>query len=112
MVGGALEEGRARRVAVRIAASGRHDALPLLRDFTRLVRLERDRRTALVASALPLPADVRDGVSAQLARVYGPTIRTTFAVDPALLAGVSIRVASQVYDGSVRARLAALESRL
>jgi F0F1-type ATP synthase delta subunit len=33
-------------------------------------------------------------------------------VDPALLAGVSIRVGSEVYDGSVRARLAAFESRL
>jgi F-type H+-transporting ATPase subunit delta len=112
VVDGVLDEGRVRHVAARTAASGRQDALPLLSQFARLVRLDRDRRTALVASALPLPADVRDGVSAQLARTYGPTIRVKFAVDPVLLAGVSIRVGSQVYDGSVRARLAALESRL
>jgi F-type H+-transporting ATPase subunit delta len=110
VVGGVVDEGRVRQVAARIAASGRHDTLPLLSHFARLVRLDRDRHTAVVASALPLPDDVRDGVSAQIARAHGPRIRVKFAVDPALLAGVSIRVGSQVYDGSVRARLAALES--
>jgi F-type H+-transporting ATPase subunit delta len=112
VAGGVLDEGRARQVAALTAASRRADTLPLLSQFARLVRLDCDRRTALVASALPLPADVRDDVSAHLARAYGPTIRVTFEVDPALLAGVSIRVGSEVYDGSVRARLAALESRL
>jgi F-type H+-transporting ATPase subunit delta len=112
VIGGVVDEGRARQVAARTAAFGGHDALPVLGEFARLVRLDCDRRTALVASALPLPTDVRDGVSAQLARAYGPTIRVKFAVDTALLAGVSIRVGSEVYDGSVRARLAELESRL
>jgi F-type H+-transporting ATPase subunit delta len=112
LVGGVLDEGRARQVAALTTASGRQDTVPLLGQFARLVRLDCDRRTALVASALPLPADVQDGVSAHLARAYGPTIRVKFAVDAALLAGVSIRVGSDVYDGSVRARLAALEARL
>ena len=112
VVNSVLDEGRVREVVARTAASGRQDALPLLSHFARLVRLDCARRTAVVASAQPLPADVRDGLDAQLTGAYGPTIRVIFAVEPALLAGVSIRVGSQVYDGSVRARLAALESRL
>jgi F-type H+-transporting ATPase subunit delta len=111
-VNSVLDEGRVREVVARIAASGRQDALPLLGHFARLVRLDCDRRAALVASALPLPADVREDLSAQIARAHGLRIRVTFAVEPALLGGVSIRVGSHVYDGSVRARLAALESRL
>jgi F-type H+-transporting ATPase subunit delta len=112
MVGDVLDEGRARRVAALTVASRRQDMLTLLSQFARLVRLDCDRRTALVASALPLPADVRDDVRVHLTRAYGPTMRVKFAVDAALLAGVSIRVGSDVYDGSVRARLAALEARL
>jgi F-type H+-transporting ATPase subunit delta len=112
VVDGLLDEGRARQVAARIAASRRHRSLPVLGEFARLVRLDCERRTSVVESAVALPPDVRDGVSARLAAVYGPAITVTFAVEPALLAGISIRVGSEVYDGSVRARLAALEARL
>ena len=45
------------------------------------------------------------------ARLYGPGIVTSFAEDPALIGGVRITVGSDVYDGSVRAGLAALEAR-
>ena len=112
VVEGLLDEGRVRQVAARIAASGRHGSLPVLGEFVRLVRLDCERRAVVVESAAPLPHDVRDGVSARLAEAYGPAITVTFGVDPALLAGISVRVGSEVYDGSVRARLAALEARL
>jgi F0F1-type ATP synthase delta subunit len=35
-----------------------------------------------------------------------------FAVDPALIGGLRIQVGSDVYDGSIRARLATLDARL
>ena len=112
VVEGLLDEGRVRQVAARILAPGRHGSLPVLSEFARLVRLDYERRAVLVESAVPLPHDVRDDVSARLADAYGPAITVTFGVDPALLAGISVRVGSEVYDGSVRARLAALEARL
>ena len=112
VVEGLLDEGRVRQVAARIAAPGRHGSLPILSEFARLVRLDCERRTVVVESAVPLPHDVRDGVGARLADAYGPAITVTFGVDPALLAGISVRVGSEIYDGSVRARLAALEARL
>ena len=46
-------------------------------------------------------------------RVYGPKVEALFEVNPALIGGMRIKVGSEVYsDGSVRARLTALEARL
>jgi F-type H+-transporting ATPase subunit delta len=112
VIDGGLDEARARHVAQRLAASGRRTALPLLSDFVRLVRLEHDRRTAIVESAAPLPDAVRDRVQTNLARLYGPRVGARFEANPALIGGMRVRVGSDVYDGSVRARLAALERRM
>jgi F-type H+-transporting ATPase subunit delta len=107
-----LDETRARHVVQELASSGRRDAIPLLTAFLRLVRLDRDRHAALVESAEPLGGGLRSLIEADLARIYGPRITTSFRQNPALIGGVRIKVGSDVYDGSVRARLAALEARL
>jgi F-type H+-transporting ATPase subunit delta len=111
LVDGLLDDGRVRLVAQRVAASGRRGALPILSGFQRLVRLERDRHTAIVESAEPLAGSVRDAVQDGLARVYGRGLDTSFGQNPALIGGMRIKVGSDVYDGTVRARLAALAAR-
>ena len=111
LVDGLLDDGRVRLVARRVAASGRRGALPILSGFRRLVRLERDRHTAIVESAEPLAGSVRDAVQDGLARVYGRGLETSFGQNPALIGGMRIKVGSDVYDGTVRARLAALAAR-
>jgi F-type H+-transporting ATPase subunit delta len=110
MASGVLDEQRARDVARRLGASRRRGALAMLSEFHRLVRLDRERHTALVESAQPLPADQWHDVQARLVSRYGPGLQTTFAHTPDLIGGVRIKVGSDVYDGSVRGRLAALES--
>jgi F-type H+-transporting ATPase subunit delta len=112
LVDGRLDEGRVRQVATGVATSRRRGALPILTDFRRLVRLDADRHTAVVESATPLAAGMREGIEARLARVYGPGLDALFKENPALIAGMRIKVGSDVYDDSVRARLAALEARL
>jgi F-type H+-transporting ATPase subunit delta len=77
----------------------------------RLVKLDYSRHTATVESATVLPGDWQAGVRADLERVYGSGIKISFAQSPALIGGVRIKVGSDVYDGSVKAGLAALESR-
>ena len=42
--------------------------------------------------------------------MYGPELNTSFADNPALIGGMRISVGSDVYDGSVKAGLAALEN--
>lgn len=112
VVDGVLNEERVRVVARQLASSGRRGALPILAAFHRLVRLDRQRHVALVESAAPLADALRTTVEAGLVRKYGADLTTTFEQAPALIAGMRIKVGSDVYDGSVRARLAALEARL
>ena len=112
LVNGTVDEARTRDVARRIALSGRRGSRAVLKHVLRLVRLDLGRHLALVESAAPLPYDVQETVSAGLTGIYGPSVKPTFVVTPALVGGMRIKVGSEVYDGSVRARLAALEARL
>jgi F-type H+-transporting ATPase subunit delta len=107
-----LDHARVRQVAQRLATSKRRGALRLLMRFQRLVRLDCDRHTALVESATPLAGGLRDSIHADLTRRYGSGLTATFVPNPALIGGVRIKVGSDVYDSSVRGRLAALEARL
>ncbi len=109
LVNGLLDEGLTRQVVQRIIDARRRGGLALLSHFQRLVKLDRARRTAEVESATPLPSDLRASIQAGLARVYGLGISASFAHNPGLIGGMRIKVGSDVYDGSVRARLAALE---
>ena len=109
---GRLDEARVRQVVLHIVASRRRHGLSMQSAFERLLRLYRDRHTAFVESAMPLGRDVRDDVRVGLVRIYGPAVDASFAENPALIGGMRITVGSDVYDGSVRARLAALEARL
>ena len=111
-VDGVLNERLVREVARRLGSSPRRGSVQTLRHFLRLVRLDLDRHTARVESAAPLPSSVREAIQSDLARRYGRTLETTFSENPALIGGMRIRVGSDVYDDSVRARLAALEARL
>ena len=80
--------------------------------FLRLLKSDRDRHTALVESAAHLAENERADIGSGLARLYGSGLEMRFRENAALIAGVHIRVGSDVYDGSVKGRLAAIERRL
>jgi F-type H+-transporting ATPase subunit delta len=109
LVNGLLDAERARHVVKQIVTARPRGYLGTLSYFWRLVRLDGDRHTAKVESALALPAALQSNVQSGLARVYGPGLSASFAENPELIGGIRIRVGSDVYDGSVRSRLAALE---
>ena len=109
---GDLDEGRVRIIAGRLAASPQRGAIQALTAFQRLVRLDRARHTARVESPVPLGEAQRQMILDQLARRYGPTLATAFTENAALIGGVRITVGSDVFDGSIRGRLAAIQSRL
>jgi F-type H+-transporting ATPase subunit delta len=106
---GLLDEGRVRQVVEWVIKSKRRGYLALLSDFLRLVRLDHGAHTATVETAVALPPDLQAGVQARLTLVYGPGMSTQFALEPALIGGMRIRVGSDIYDGSVQGELAALE---
>jgi F-type H+-transporting ATPase subunit delta len=51
----------------------------------------------------------QEQVTSRLSGIYGDGLSFEFMQDPELLGGLRIRVGSDVYDGSVEARLEALE---
>jgi len=111
LVNGRLEEDRARAVVEALAASSRSAANAVLKPFVRRVRADATSRTATVSSAAPLDATLRAQVERDLARRRGVPVATTFLVDPSLIGGMRVEIGDDVYDGTVRAELAALASR-
>ena len=109
LVKGLLDEARVWSVVRRVLESKRRKELALLPYFHRLVKLEWSRHMAEVESSTPLPSDLQASVISNLQRMYGSGIRTSFVHTPALIGGMRIKVGDDVYDGSVRAKLAALQ---
>jgi F-type H+-transporting ATPase subunit delta len=111
LVGGMMDQDRVRQVVGAVVHSRRRGFLSLLSRFQRLIKLDLARHTANIQSAVVLPADIRADIEAGLKKGYGPGVSTVFGLNPALIGGIRIRVASDLYDGSVRAELASLERR-
>jgi F-type H+-transporting ATPase subunit delta len=108
-VNGLLDDSRVRQVAQRIIDVKRRSSPAVLYHFLYLMKLDRARHTAKIESATPLSDDFRASLQADLAHLYGPGISASFAQNPALIGGMRIKVGSDVYDGSVKAGLDALE---
>ena len=84
--------------------------LATLSHFQRLVKLDLDRRSATVVNAVQTTPEQMKAIQENLARRYGPGLNLSFWVDPALIGGLRIKVGSDIFDGSVAGRLAALDS--
>jgi F-type H+-transporting ATPase subunit delta len=74
-----------------------------------LVKLEQDRLAATVETAIPAGPELQQSITASLAKLYGSGLNVSFQQNPALVGGMRIRVGSDVYDGSLSARLEALQ---
>ncbi len=112
IVDGAVDDGRAREAVKRLLETRPRGYLGILTHFERLIRLDIARRTAKVESAVRLSSDLQARVQTGLGKLYGAKLNFTFEQKPELLAGLRIQVGSDVYDGTVQARLAALEEAL
>lgn len=109
LVNGVLDEQRALQAVTQVADAKPRGYIDILTYFQRLVKLDLDRRTAHIESATPLTPEMRTEVTNRLAGIYGKGLEISFGQNPALLGGMRIRVGSDVYDGSVQARLEALQ---
>ncbi|HXR03477.1 MAG TPA: F0F1 ATP synthase subunit delta [Verrucomicrobiae bacterium] len=108
LVNGALDENRVRRAVALVLARKPHGYIEILSRLLQLVKLDFKRRTACVESTAPLPPDLKEKVTKQLKRIYGAAMNISFVQNPALIGGLRIQAGSDLYDGSVRARLNAL----
>jgi F-type H+-transporting ATPase subunit delta len=105
---GLLDEGRVRQTVSAVISRKPRGYVGILSQLHRLVKLDVDRRTAKVESAAALSPEQQSALLSNLGRKYGPGLNISFSQNPALLGGLRIQVGSDVYDGSVRARLESL----
>jgi F-type H+-transporting ATPase subunit delta len=76
--------------------------------LTRLVELtaaKRDREVAYVTVANPLDDAEEQRLTAKLSDIYGRPVSLKVDVDPKIIGGVSVRVGSDLYDGTILRRL-------
>ena len=109
LVNGQMDETRVRSVVQKVLEQKPRGYMAILGHFTRLVKLEQDRRAAKVESAVALTPEQQSGVSANLQKMYVNGLNLSFHVNPALVGGLRVKVGSDVFDGSVAARLQELE---
>lgn len=109
-VSGVLDDARVRKTVSVVIAQKPRGYVGILSHFQRLVKLDIERRTARVESAVALSGALQESVKANLGKRYGAGLSISFAVNPALIGGLRVKVGSDVYDGSVKARLTELEA--
>ncbi len=106
---GVLDENRARQVIRFVVEQKPRGYVGILSQFERLVKLDVDRHNAKIESATPLTPEIQAQMQANLTRIYGSGLNFSFTQNPDLLGGMRIQVGGDVYNGSVRARLTALQ---
>lgn len=112
LVNGRLDAGRVSEIADRILAEKPRGFLQIVKEFSRLVRLELDRRHAVIESASSLDEASATNIANILKEKFGGDITTVFRTSPGLLGGLRIKLGSDVWDGSISSRLAALSQQL
>jgi len=111
-VNGVLDEAKVRQTVTAVIVQKPRGYVGTLTHLQRLVKLDLDRRTARVENAVESTPAQMDAIKAALAQKYGPGMNVSFWVNPALLGGVKVKAGSDIYDGSVAGRLAALNDGL
>ena len=112
LANGVLDENRVRQAVRQTVEAKPRGYVALLAQLQRLVRLDLERRSVRVESAIPLPPSEQTSVQQNLARIYGPGLTFAFAENPILIGGMRIRVGSDVYDSTIQGRLAELQETL
>jgi F-type H+-transporting ATPase subunit delta len=111
-VNGLLDDGKVRQVVQQVIAAKPRGYFAILSHFVRLVKLDLDRRTARVESAVALAEPQQAAIQSNLTRRYGVGLLFAFTQNPGLIGGLRVQIGSDVFDGSVEARLAGLEASL
>ena len=109
-VAGVLDENRVRQTVTAVIAKKPRGYVGILSHFQRLVKLDIERRTARVENSVETPPALMESIKANLTKRYGPGLNVQFWVNKDLIGGLRIKVGSDVFDGSVKARLAELEA--
>ena len=102
---GRFDETKLRGAVQWLARTKPRNYRGVLMALKRMVRLELDRRHAVIESANDLDEATKIRIAANLGAKYGADLRFTYGTVPAFIGGLRIRVGSDVWDGTVQGRL-------
>ena len=106
---GRLDQSKVRAALAEVVARKPSFQSEILKELQRLVRLELESRSAQVQTATELSSEDRNNIITSLQKRFGADVSAAFSVNPELIAGIRLKVGSDVYDSSVRERLARLQ---
>ena len=107
-----LDQRKIQFIASKLIESKPRNFVGILKDFQRLIRLEVEKRHALIESAADLDEGTRTQLCETLKAKYGGDLTTEFKVTPELIGGLRVKIGSDVWDSSVRARLGRLQAEM
>jgi len=107
-VDGRVSDTRLREVVDIIASSRPRGYLGILQALARLVRLDEERRRAVVECAVDAGPAFVESITKALRQSRGDDLTLEFRRNPGLLGGVRVRIGNDVWDHSVNARLESL----
>lgn len=110
LVDGAVSPERVAGVLEYVERDRPANPLMVLQSYRRLVAADLAKSEATVEHAGAVSDSVLQSISAALSRKYHRRVSVRGAPNPALLAGIRIRVGDDVYEASVAGQLAALSA--
>ena len=110
-VDGQLDEDRVRKTVALLIEKKPRGYFGTLQELQRLVKLDVNSHSASVVSAVELTEEQKQSVRDSLGRMKGGDVAIEFVQNPDLIGGMRVKIGDDVYDGSMKTRLARLEEK-
>src|SRR5438128_2504011 len=98
LINGVMDPDEVRTAVEQLLEKKPRRYLKTLEHFKRLVHFEEERRTVQIVSATSLSAEQQAALISNIEGIYGLGLKISFEENAALIAGVRIRVGSDIYD--------------
>ena len=102
---GLLDADKVKKATDTVIKAKPRNTLGVLKEYSRLLRLEVAKRHAVVESATELDEAEKTKITKTIRAQYGADVTADFKVNAALIGGLRIQVGSNVLDATVRGRL-------
>jgi F-type H+-transporting ATPase subunit delta len=107
-VEGQLAEERVRQAVALVIEKKPRGYFGILQELQRLVKLDVSSRSARVESAVALTDAQQQNIRESLGRLKAGEVTVEFAENADLIGGMRVKIGDDVFDGSVKTRLATL----
>ena len=107
-VDGQLAEERVRQAVALVIEKKPRGYFGILQELQRLVKLDVSSRSARVESAVALTDAQQQNIRESLGRLKDGEVTVEFAENAELIGGMRVKIGDDVFDGSVKTRLATL----